>query len=204
MRRLTTAILGVAFLVFAAPAAAQTFGFGVHAGVSLPMGDYADTDTQESGAAELGFMGGVDLFFPLGMAPGLSWLTSVSAVAHSVDGDVFAGTGIDVTGGYLLFPVMTGLRFDIPAGPLGLFVQGQAGIVLAKGPSFSSSLGSANSEWGSKFGFNIGAGAQVSQNIYAGLRYFPLGDTKLKYEEAPDGVDQNISFLDIFVGFAVR
>lgn len=205
MRKFTV-VLTIVLLVAAAPAAAQTFGFGVHAGVSLPMGDYGDTggDNQEAGFAELGFTGGVDLFYPLLMAPGLSWLTSASAVAHSVDDEAFTGTGFEVEGGYLMFPLMTGLRFDVPAGPLGLFAQGQLGVVLVQGPSFEFGTERAESDFGTKFGFNIGGGVQVNRNIYVAARYFPLGDTDLNYEGETTPGTQNISFLDILVGFAVR
>lgn len=172
-----------------APAAAQTFGFGAHAGVSVPTGSYADD-------ADLGFMGGVDLWYPLAMAGGaLSWYSSVDAIAHSVDID-------DADTGFLYVPVMTGLRFDVPVGPIGAFATGQLGVVLTRGPS-DVTVGPItydSSDWGTDFGFNVGGGLQLTNNIYAGAKYYPLGD--VNFEGATDPSD--VSFLDIYIGFGVR
>lgn len=190
MRKWIVLTAAAGFLFAAAPVSAQTFGFGVHAGVSLPTGDYGDV-------TNLGFTGGADLFYPIGMA-GLSWVTSASATAHSVEDDFE-----DLDGGVLLFPVTTGLRYDIPAGGLSAFVQGQLGAAFAKGPEVSG----ADSNFSTNFAWNVGGGLQFTENVYAGVRYFPLGDVEFEYETG-DVVDftseVDISYLDIYVGFAVR
>ncbi|HSH44338.1 MAG TPA: outer membrane beta-barrel protein, partial [Longimicrobiales bacterium] len=161
-------VMTAAGLLFAAaPVSAQTFGFGAHAGVSLPMGDYGD-------ATSLGFTGGVDLFYPIGPS-GLSWVTSASATAHSVDDDNVGG---DFDGGFLLFPLMTGARYDIPAGGISAFVQGQLGAVFAKGPESDG----VDSDYSTNFGWNVGGGLQFTENVYAGVRYFPLGDVDFEYD----------------------
>lgn len=188
---------------FAGPLAAQnTFGFGAHAGVSIPTGDYGDTDlvgNADAVGAELGFLGGLDLWYPLSMAaPGLSWYTSVDAIAHSIDEE-----GVD--GGFFYLPIMTGLRFDIPVGPVAPFVTGQLGLILNQGPSLDfGQLGEADSEMAANFGFNFGAGVQITQNIYAGLKYYPLGELGFAYEDVDEDVDLDVSFLDIYVGFGVN
>lgn len=175
------------------PAAAQTFGFGAHAGVSLPTGDYADN-------AELGFLGGLDLWYPLSaMVPGLNWYTSVDAIAHSAEPE-----GVD--GGFLHIPVMTGLQFDVPIGPVAAFATGQLGIIFSKAPD-DFRLGNVvlvgDSETGSEFGFNFGGGLQLTENIYAGVKYYPLGGTD--FEGETGGAQEiDVSFLDIYVGFGVR
>lgn len=172
------------------PAAAQTFGFGAHAGVSLPTGDYSDV-------AELGFLGGLDLWYPLSaLVPGLSWYTSADAIGHSVDAE-------NVDGGFLHIPLMTGLQFDVPVGPVSAFATGQLGIVFSKPPDdfrFGNIVIEGDSETSSEFGFNFGAGLQLTDNIYAGVKYYPLGDTE--FEGATGPID--VSFLDIYVGFGVR
>lgn len=175
----------VALLAFAGPATAQStnFGLGAFAGVSLPTGDYGDV-------AELGFVGGLDLFYPLGME-GLTWLTTASVSAHSIDDP-------DADGGFLFIPLLTGLRYDIAAGPVGVFVNGQVGAVFNKGPENAG----VDSDWGTDFGFALGAGVQATENIYAGLKYFPLGDIDFSYGDAEFA--QSVSFLEIFVGFGVR
>lgn len=191
-----------ALLIGAAPAAAQStnFGLGAFAGVSLPMGEFGNTTGAEAGAAELGFVGGLDLFYPLGMT-GLSWLTTASVSAHSVDEE---GGGGDA-GGYLFIPLLTGLRYDVAAGPIGAFVTGQLGVIFNKGPEFEALIGpDASSEWGNEFGFALGAGLQATQNVYAGLKYFPLGEVDFSYEGSTGTFSPEVSFLEIFVGFGVR
>lgn len=182
----TIAVLSAA----ATPLAAQTFGFGAHAGVSIPTGDYGGTDDFETdGFAKVGFLGGLDLWYPL--APTLSWYTSADAIAHSAD-----DPGVD--GGYLYFPLMTGIRFDIPLGAASLFATGQLGAIFSKGPTISD----VDGDFGTDFGFNFGAGAQVTENIYAGLKYYPLGDIEFSYGQ--ESFEKSVSFLDIYLGFGVR
>lgn len=194
----TSVWMVVALLAFAAPAAAQStnFGLGAFAGVSLPTGEYGD-ETEGGGFANLGFVGGLDLFYPLGM-DGLSWLTSASVTAHSVDEDV-----IGTDGGYLFIPLLTGLRYDLAAGPIGVFLTGQAGAVFNKGPDFTFGGVTATGDWGTDFGFALGGGVQATENVYAGVKYFPLGDVDFAYEGEAAGA-QSVSFVEIFVGFGVR
>ncbi len=192
MRTFFVLTMALLFGVGSAPAAAQTFGIGAHAGVSIPTGDYSD-------GADLGFLGGVDLSYPLSMVtPALSWYTSVDAIAHSVADD-------DVDSGFLYVPAMTGLRFDLPVGPVAAFATGQLGLVMAKGPSFDMPGGDSN--WSTNFGFNIGGGLQLTNNIYAGVKYYPLSGIDFKYdglEGAAGFNDADVSFLDIYIGFGVR
>jgi opacity protein-like surface antigen len=189
----------IVFFGAAAPAAAQTFGFGAHAGVSIPTGDYAGTDDITSdGFAELGFSGGLDLWYPLtSFAPGLSWYTSADAIAHSVDDSEFIE---EVDGGYLYFPLMTGLRFDIPLGTVGVFATGQVGAIFARPPSDDV----VDGEFSTELGFSFGGGVQVTDNVYAGLKYYPLGDVDFSYEGMDEPFEQSVSFLDIYLGFGVH
>lgn len=203
MKRYATAMAVVGAFLVAAPAAAQTFGFGAHAGVSLPMGDYGATDNLETdGFAKTGFSAGLDLRYPLLMVtPGLNWYTSADVIAHSVDEDE---AGIEFDGGYLYVPLMTGLLFEFPAGGFSPFLNAQGGLVLHKGPSLDDPfLGTGESQWGTNFGFVIGGGARFGQNFYAGLKYYPLS-LDPEYEESIEPQeDVETNFLDIYVGFGV-
>ena len=187
----------VALLAFAGPVSAQStsFGLGAFAGVSMPMGDFGETEGAEAGGAELGFVGGLDLFYPLGMNGALSWLTTASVSAHSVE---------EADAGYLMIPLLTGVRYDVAAGPVGVFLTGQGGVVFNKGPEAETTLGTVNSDWGTDFGFGFGGGVQATQNIYAGVKYLPLGDIEFSYEDGAGSFTQNVSVLEIFVGFGVR
>ncbi len=192
MKKLIALCTIALFVVTAVPTAAQTFGFGAHAGVSIPTGDYGGNDDfATDGFAELGFSGGLDLWYPL--MPALSWYTSVDAIAHSVDDDA-------IDGGYLYFPLMTGLRYDIPVGAVGLFVNGQLGVIFARPPS----IGDVDGDLGTEFGFNFGGGAQITENIYAGLKYYPLGDVEFSYDDPAGSFEKSVSFFDIYVGFGVK
>jgi len=187
MRYLATVIATAALLAWGAPGAAQTFGFGAHAGVSIPTGDYGDV-------ASTGFSGGLDFTFPLTMvSPAVSWYTSADAIGHSADND-------DLDGGFLYFPVMTGVRLDVGAlGTLRPFATGQLGVAFARGPD----IGTASAETGTQFGFAVGGGLQLTPNIYAGAKWFNLGDVDFGY----DGLDDqtlSVSFIDIYLGFGVR
>lgn len=183
--RKTILFATMALVASTAPAAAQTFGFGAHAGVSLPTSDYGDV-------AETGFLGGLDLVYPLyGLAPGLGWYSSVDAIAHSWD---------NIDNGALYVPIMTGLRFTIPAGPIALFATGQLGAILTRGPSNDEGL---DPELGTEFGFNFGGGLHLTENVYAGVKYYPLGDVDFGYDGTDDVLTADVSFLDIYVGFGV-
>ena len=200
MKKLTALGALVVFLLSAAPAAAQTFGFGAHGGLSFPVGDYGSTNATDAGAAEMGFSGGLDLWFPLMMVPGLSWYTSVDAIAHSTD-EAAGGLGEDA--GYLFFPLMTGVQFDIPAGPLGLYVTGQLGAIFARPPTADLGAGEVDGEFSTEFGFSLGAGAQFTDLIYGGLKYYPLGDVDWSWEGGGT-ITRPVSFLDLYVGIGVR
>ena len=180
MKNLIVCLIVAAFA--AVPASAQTFGFGAHAGVSLPMGDYGDF-------AETGFSGGLDLLYPLAMAPGLGWYTSADVVAHSVE---------DEDDGFLYVPLMTGLRYDIGAGPIGVFLNGQLGWVFHNGPDD----GDEEAEWGSNFGCVLGGGARITDNFYAGIKYYPLS-LDFQWEGDVEAEDVDVDFLDIYIGFGV-
>lgn len=188
MRYFATVILTAALVAWSAPAAAQTFGFGAHAGVSVPTGDYSDV-------ADLGFSGGLDLTYPLLMvSPALSWYTSADAVAHSASSEA-------TDGGFLYFPILTGLRVD--AGAIGMirpFATGQLGLVLARGPNIPNS----STQTGTEFGWALGGGLQLTDNVYAGVKWFNLGDVDFGYDPAVADFTQSVSFLDIYLGFGVR
>lgn len=204
MKKLIALATIALFFVGVAPAAAQ-IGFGAHAGISVPMGDYGDTEATDAGFAEMGFSGGLDLWVPLRAVPGLSWYSSVDAIAHSTDEGSAALAGFDVPSdaGYQYYPLMTGVRFDIPAGTIGLFATGQVGLVVARPPAVDFGDGELGSEMSTKVGFSLGGGVQLTENIYAGLKYYPMGDVDWSWD---DGSEETlpVSFFDVYVGFGVR
>jgi opacity protein-like surface antigen len=183
MRALATVTMTAAFLAFGGPAAAQTFGFGAHAGVSMPTGNYSDV-------ADLGFSGGLDFTLPLTMvSPALSWYTSADVAGHSATSDA-------IDGGFLSIPVLTGVRFDIPLGVIRPFVTGQLGLGFVQSPS----VGDASSSTNTGLAYALGAGLQLTNNIYAGAKWFNLGDVDF----GPPPSSTPVSYVDFYVGFGVR
>ncbi|MFW5947516.1 MAG: hypothetical protein ACOCUW_03400 [Gemmatimonadota bacterium] len=197
MKKLTASATIVLLVAAAAPASAQTFGFGAHAGLSVPMGDYGSTEEPDGGFAEMGFSGGLDLVYPLIAVPGLSWYSSVDAIAHSIDD---GAEGVE-DGGYLYFPIMTGARFDVPVGMTKLFLTGQVGLIVSRPPNVDFGAGEVDADIGTSFGFALGGGLQFTDNIYAGLKFYPLGDIEMSWDDFSG--DRSVSFLDLYVGFGV-
>ena len=200
MKKLISLVTLGLFLV-AAPAAAQTFGFGAHAGVSVPLGDYADTDPNQGGFAESGFSGGLDLWYPLIVVPGLNWYTSVDAIAHSTDETT---SGLAADAGYLYFPVMTGLWFDVPLGPMGLYATGQVGAIFARPPAADFGAGEVDGDVGTEFGLSLGIGVKATDNIYGGVKFYPMGDVEWSWDDGAATSTRPVSFFDVYVGFGVR
>jgi hypothetical protein len=186
MRVLATATCAIALLVWSSPAAAQAFGFGARAGVSIPLGDYAQTTDG------VGFSGGLDFTLPLAMVtPALSWYTSADAVGHSVDSNAVAGA----SGGYLHIPLLTGLRFDVGAlGAVRPFATGQVGAVFARGPT----VGQVSPSTTTNLGFGLGGGLQLTPNWYAGAKWVSGGDV------AVGNQTEAVRYVDVYVGFGVR
>lgn len=184
MRYLATATCALALLAWNAPVDAQAFGLGARAGVSVPLGDYANTTDG------IGFSGGLDFTLPLAaVTPALSWYTSVDAVGHSTDIP-------NASGGYFYVPLLTGARFDL--GTLGMirpFATGQAGVVFARGPD----VGADSPASATNFGFGLGGGLQLTPNWYAGAKWVHAGDVAL-----PGATNESARYVDIYVGFGVR
>lgn len=183
MRTLATVTLTAAFLAFAGPSAAQTFGFGAHAGVSIPTGDYSDV-------ADLGFSGGLDFTLPLAMVtPALSWYSSVDVAGHSASSEA-------IDGGFLNIPVLTGARFDFPLGAIRPFATGQVGVGFVRTPTIGNQSGSTDTN----FAYALGGGLQLTNNVYAGAKWFNLGDL----DAGVAGTGPSVSYVDVYVGFGVR
>jgi hypothetical protein len=185
MRLVATVFCAAALLVWSAPAQAQNFGFGARAGVSVPLGDYANTTDG------VGFSGGLDFTLPLAMvSPALSWYTSVDAVGHSVDDTAIAGA----SGGYFYLPLLTGVRLDVGHGAIRPFVNGQVGAVFASGPTVGQQSGSTSTN----FGFGLGGGLQITPNWYAGAKWVNAGDVTFA------GRTESARYVDVYVGFGIR
>ncbi len=188
------------------PWAPRRSGYGTHVGLSSPEGRYAARDGQDAGGGTARVAAGLDLWVPLtSITPALSWYTSADVAWHHVySGGVRGRTGGFVEGSYFYAPLMTGLRYDLREELPDVFVTGQAGLVLAKGLSEFYPFGGASGspKLGSKFGFTVGAGIQLTPTLSLGARYYPLGTVNFDYSGASDPLKQDVSFLEI--GFGLR
>lgn len=209
--RILLVLTTIALFGLPAVTAAQStdFGVGAYVGVSLPMSDYGDDDPNDDDAAHAGpgVAAGLDLYYPLGQARRAWWLTSIGVNSHPVDDVDFPGADV---GGFLHFPLFTGLRYDIPIGGYAAYLAGQVGAVFIKAPDVESDAFSRDSDWTTQLGFALGAGFQATERVHLGARWIPLGDVDLNYDDTTAGATvttsdvQHVSFLDIFIGFSVR
>jgi hypothetical protein len=193
------AVVGLIAVTTPAGADAQTFGLGAHVGLSIPTGDYGSVDGPDAGYAKGGASGGLDLWFPIMVVPGLKWYTSVDAIGHGVSGDAFTGSG---SGGYLIVPIMTGVRFDVPVGRIAAFGTAQLGAVLSRPPSVDFGGGEVSGDFATNFGFTLGGGVQFTKYLYGGIKYYPLGNTELSWGD--NTTERSINFFDVYVGFGVH
>jgi len=170
--------------------------FNLFGGIALPQGDFKDDpDDPDSGLAKTGFGVGVNHIRPL-TTPGMSWITSAALLYNGMEVDEsdydLDYYGIDVTvdaGAWINIPIMTGLKYETEVSPtMKIYGLGQVGINMVKAPkleikaSSSSSSVKAETEYdmASSFGYVFGGGIVLSEKISVGLRYFALGEPKIK------------------------
>lgn len=212
MRNCLVIAAGLLFLGVSGAAAQSTdFGVGAYVGASIPVHEYGDDDVNDANAghADLGISAGVELYYPFGEARQMWWLTTVGVTSHAV-GELPDVPDDATVNGYLMFPLMTGLRYDIPISDYAAFLTAQVGGMFLKGPDIESSAVSVDSDWTTMFGFAVGAGFQATDRAHLGIRWMPLGDADLDFETTAGGTSTqtnevvNISFIDLYIGFAVR
>jgi hypothetical protein len=183
MRFVATLTCALGLLVWSSPAPAQGFGYGARAGVSVPLGVYANTTDG------VGFSGGLDFRLPLTfVSPALSWYTSIDLARHSVD----EASLPDATGGFYHIPALTGLRLDVGAPrAVSPFATAQVGAAFPLTPTIERTTSR-------KLGFGIGGGLQVTPSWYAGARWVKASDVRF------GGRTELARWVEVYLGHGVR
>lgn len=200
-------ILGMLLFLVPERSNAQSSGFTIYGGISLPMGDFGSNSGTEAGYAELGYLGGLEYASLFNEESGLGWMVSATYITNPVDEQEFVGTGVDV-GNWINVPVMGGIQIqsELSEG-LQIYGQGQAGVNFAQAPSIEGGGIEATTDWETTFGFAVGAGVLISDLIDIGARYLILGEPEFEYStsEGSTGAagSQKISMLEIGIGIRI-
>ncbi|MFW5947371.1 MAG: hypothetical protein ACOCUW_02655 [Gemmatimonadota bacterium] len=203
MKRITVLAAVAALFLWTGAAGAQSFVIGAHGGMASPQGDFSSTSGTEAGGGLTGLNVGVDALYSLeSVLPKLSWYSSLDFVRNPIAGSLPDRAGAFVDGTYYFVPLMTGIRYDLAPGVPALFFTAQAGLVFARGPErlYPWGFGDMSPKLSTAFGYNVGAGFQMTPNLHAGVKYYPLGTVEMEYENAPDPLEQDVSFLEFHIG----
>ena len=211
MRKVNLLVLLVAFLAVPASLTAQGFGnagIGIFGGVAMPMGEFADDDTddEDAGFAKLGFTLGADAYLPLGTTP-FGWVTSASVNSIGFDGEEAQGDDADF-GRYLMIPIMTGVSYPFGMGTgMTLSPMAQIGLNLAMGPSGEVGDTEVSAGMGMALAFSLGANFMFSENLGATARWVnggaPERDIDIEGQEDQEA-DNPISFVQLGVVWRLR
>ena len=157
----------IALAVVAVPAAALAQGeagtlpprtIGVDGAVVLPLGDYGEVATLAVGALAR---------VEVPVANKLAVTGRVGALYHITDDD-FDGT-------FIIFPVYGGVKYNVGAGPDGLYVAGELGLSIGY-VSVDTGFGTA-SDTETELGLTLGAGFRKGALDVRGALFIPdLGE----------------------------
>lgn len=216
-----------AFLVLPHTVHAQTMQKGqlsLHAGAFFPQGEFGSTDQDDenSAFATTGLTVVGEYTYPVG-PPGLGVLGTVSLSVNGFNENEafnqFGQNEVDIESGYWInAPIMGGVKYVVEFSPtIDLYGLGQVGININNGPAstiksknlnykIKQSFGNATS-----FGFTIGSGVVINNNLNISVRFQDLGkpeltlDEKIKeegevVEKESEDVDIPLSGIQLLIG----
>lgn len=172
--------------------------FGMFGGLSLPTGDFGD---EESGAAQIGFLAGVDFTLPFRTLERSGWISSLSVIHNSAKAPSAEMSLFETTvnfkseaGSWILITPLTGFKFVHEISPdLELYGIGQAGLMIGRSPDITMTIETESYDFdpwtgelitttekmtltqestsASSFAFSVGAGIVINNNISISLTY---------------------------------
>jgi hypothetical protein len=162
-------------------------GFMLFGGLGLPSGAFGKTDgSDEAGYAKLGFFGGAEIMFSL--APSVGIVLDGRYMINKLNEEevlkqIGAPSGTSVSfGSWTGILPMGGIRL-YTTGPIGLFVDAQAGYMFAKSPEVSATYLGVSSKEDSQNGkglaYGASAGVDIGNTLVIGASYII---TKPKFE----------------------
>ncbi|MCX6143689.1 MAG: hypothetical protein NTZ35_10735 [Ignavibacteriales bacterium] len=187
-------------------------GVMLFGGLALPAGEFGKTDGDNAGFAKKGFFGGAEIMFSV--APSIGIVLDGRYIINKYDDSQIAALvgsypGISYTvGSYTGILPMGGIRL-YTTGPIGLFVDGQAGYMFAKSPEVTvTGLGvneKVDAVSGKGLAYGGSAGIDIGNTLIVGASYIIC---KPKFEmtvsagsqQTTQTVEQPMNMIQIFAG----
>ena len=162
-------------------------GLMLFGGLGLPNGAFGKTDgSDEAGYAKQGFFGGAEIMFSL--APSVGIVLDGRYMINKLNEEEILKQAGSPSGASVSFGSWTGilpmggLRL-YTTGPIGIFVDAQAGYIFAKSPEVTATyLGSSSkqdSQNGKGLAYGASAGVDIGNTLVIGASYII---TKPKFE----------------------
>lgn len=205
----------------------------IHVGPAFPLGDFKDEGAgsafpvggfidEEEGSAAIGINAGIQYSYPLSES-GIGVFGGVDVNYNGLQDDVkdeieesFTGIGedVDITyPKYINIPITAGVNYTADLEKIGLFVELGLAYNFLKITNFEIEVGSENLKLefntASNFGFKIGGGILVNDNLSISLNYFALGEHDIDGEADISGgfgsgninLEREVSLLTINIGY---
>jgi hypothetical protein len=195
-----------------APSGTSRGGFMLFGGLAMPNGEFGKTDGDNAGFAKSGYFGGAEIMFSL--APSIGIVLDGRYIINKYDDSQIAkaiGTfsGVSYTvGSYTGILPMGGIRL-YTTGPIGLFVDAQAGYMLAKSPEITITGPGVNEKVdavsGKGLAYGASAGIDIGNTLIVGASYIIC---KPKFEmtitengqQATQTAEQPMNMIQIWAG----
>ncbi|MBI2430005.1 MAG: hypothetical protein HYV29_14645 [Ignavibacteriales bacterium] len=189
--------------------------FSILGGLSLPTGDFGETNTQKAGFAKTGFGIGLELDVPVDES--FSVVTSGLFLSNPIDEsamntlfqNAFGSSANVQTESFTSIFALSGIQFiGRSSSTSKLFLHAQGGLLIGTLPEITLTIGSAQSTQASAtattFAFAVGGGLMFGDRFKVGAKYL---SAKPKYDVTASGtggtaggtVEQPTSMVLIFI-----
>ena len=187
-------------------------GFMLFGGLAMPNGEFGKTDGDNAGFAKTGYFGGAEIMFSL--APSIGIVLDGRYIMNKYDDSQIAksigsypGFSYSV-GSYTGILPMGGIRL-YTTGPLGLFVDAQAGYMFAKSPELTITGPGVNEKVdavsGKALAYGASAGIDIGNTLIVGATYIIC---KPKFEmtvtengkQVTQTAEQPMNMIHVFAG----
>jgi len=206
-----TSVLTAQTAMTEAPGTARG-GFMLFGGLALPAGEFGKTDGDNAGFAKKGFFGGAEIMFSV--APSVGIVLDGRYIMNKFDDSQIVsaigntpGFTHDV-GSYIGILPMGGIRL-YTTGPIGLFVDGQAGYMFAKSPEVTVTGPGVNEKVdavsGNAFAYGASAGIDIGNTLIVGASYiickpkFDIAVTENGHQTTQTA-EQPMNMIQVFAG----
>jgi hypothetical protein len=195
-----------------APSGTSRGGFMLFGGLAMPNGDFGKTDGDNAGFAKTGYFGGAEIMFSL--APSIGIILDGRYIINKYDDSQIAkalGTfsGISYTvGSYTGILPMGGIRLYTTSS-IGLFVDAQAGYMMAKSPEITITGPGVNEKVdavsGKGLAYGASAGIDIGNTLIVGGSYiickpkFEMTATQ-NGQQVTQTAEQQMNMIQVWAG----